>query len=241
MRHVDPDTLALLALGEHVGSADDRAHLESCDACRAEFANLEHTAVVARSSINAGELLDPPARVWSRISDELSLTVAESAPLEAEPVFRARVTDLSSRRPRRLTATIAAAAAVVFVLGGVGAAWVALRPVPATMLASAALEAFPGWSGSAGDAVVEREPDGSRVIALSLTTPGDIDGYREVWLITSDGSELVSLGVVDGSSGTFTVPDGLDLSRYDLVDVSSEPYDGNPAHSGQSILRGQLS
>ncbi len=51
----------------------------------------------------------------------------------------------------------------------------------------------------------------------------------------------MSLGVVDGASGTFTVPDGLDLSRYDLVDVSAEPYDGNPAHSGDSIIRGKLS
>lgn len=237
MRHIHPDILALLALGEPVGSPHDRAHLELCDACRAEVENLEHAAVVARSTIDAGELLDPPSRVWSRISDELSLS--NDLPADRVRVRVAPVIALSSHR--RLGAALAAVAAVVLVLGGVGAAWFALRPIPPTVLARAALEAFPGWSGSTGEAVVEQEPGGSRVIELSLTIPSEVSGYREVWLITSDASELVSLGVVDGTSGTLTVPDGLDLSRYDLVDVSSEPYDGNPEHSGDSILRGKLS
>lgn len=228
MRHVDPDILALLALGEHVGSDADLAHLDACGSCRAELDNLERTTAVARSTINTGALIDPPARVWSRITDELSLGAVPVAP----------VVRLSSRR--RMTAVIAAAAAVVLVLGGVGAAWFALRPVPSIVLATASLTAFPGWAGSSGVAVVEEEPGGGRVIDLSLKTPRGDTGYREVWLISADASELVSLGVVRGTEGTFTVPDGLDLSRYDLVDVSSEPYDGNPEHSGDSIMRGRL-
>ena len=31
-----------------------------------------------------------------------------------------------------------------------------------------------------------------------------------------------------------------DYERYKFVDVSQEPIDRNPAHSGQSVLRGQL-
>ena len=240
MRHIDPDLLALLALGEHVGSPDDRAHLRDCEVCRAELNNLEHTAVVARSTLDAGELLDPPDRVWSRISEELALAEDVSLNLAQVTALESR-RSLRSRRPRRWTMPIAAAAALVLVLGGVGATWFALRPAPATVLASAALDAFPGWTGSTGEAVVEQQPGGARVIQVSLKTPGDGSGYREVWLITSDASELVSLGVVRGTAGTFTVPDGLDLSRYDLVDISSEPFDGDPAHSGDSILRGQLS
>ena len=61
---------------------------------------------------------------------------------------------------------------------------------------------------------------------------------REVWLIRSDASGLVSLGLLDGSSGRFVVPAGIDLGEFTLVDVSAEPIDGDPAHSGDSIVRG---
>lgn len=37
-----------------------------------------------------------------------------------------------------------------------------------------------------------------------------------------------------------TVPDGLDADAYSVVDVSIQPYDGDPAHSGDSLLRGTL-
>jgi anti-sigma-K factor RskA len=234
MKHVDPDVIALLALGEHVESADDRAHIAACEACNAEFLNLQHAAVVARSTMDSGELVDPPERVWSRISDELF-------PAATRASGEATVTMLRPRKPRRRMSGLAAAAAVVLVLGGVGAAWFALRPVPVTVLASAQLDAFPAWPGSSGTALVEKQANGARVIALTLRTSAGDDGYREVWLISSDARELVSLGVVHGATGTFTVPDGLDLSKYDLVDVSSEPFDGDPTHSGDSIMRGQLS
>lgn len=240
MNHISPDTLSLLALGEHVGSADDRTHLAACGDCRAELDTLQRTAVVARSTMTTEPLLDPPTRVWARISEELALG-------SAQPQTSAVVTELhrprdrrGGRPSRRAIVALSAAAAVALVAGGVGAAWIALRPAPVTVLASASLQAFPAWVGSTGEAVVEEEPGGGRVIALTLDTPADLTGYREVWLMNSDASQLVSLGVVDGTSGTFTIPDGLDLSRYDVVDVSSEPYNGNPAHSGDSILRGHI-
>jgi len=62
-----------------------------------------------------------------------------------------------------------------------------------------------------------------------------------VLLAGSDASELISLGILSGTSGTFTIPDGLDLGTFDLVDVSEEPFDGDPQHSGDSIVRGSLS
>lgn len=77
-------------------------------------------------------------------------------------------------------------------------------------------------------------------MTVTLTAPDASDGYREVWLISSDASRLVSLGVLRGTDGSFTIPDGLDLGTFDLVDVSEEPYDGDPGHSGDSIVRGQL-
>jgi hypothetical protein len=69
----------------------------------------------------------------------------------------------------------------------------------------------------------------------------EASGYQEVWLIAPDLSRLVSLGIMNSSSGRFDVPAGLDLSGYPIVDISDEPLDGNPAHSSVSIVRGTLS
>ena len=58
------------------------------------------------------------------------------------------------------------------------------------------------------------------------------DRYREVWLINSDGQRMYSLGVLPESGpATYPLPtllaDGLD--GFTIVDVSIEPYDGNPS------------
>ena len=223
MRHIDPDVLALLALGENAGTESDRGHLAACADCRSELENLAHAAAVGRSTLDAGELLQPDERVWRSIQAE----VAEPAP----------VIPLRPRLARRL---LAVAAAVVVLVGGVGVTLWALQPAPVTLLASATLDAFPAWVGSTGSAVVEQTAAGARFVDVTFQAPATEGGFREVWLISSDTSQLVSLGVVRGDTGRFTIPDGLDLTRYDLVDISEEPIDGSPEHSGDSILRGQL-
>jgi len=71
--HLDPDQLALLALGEPVGTDDDRAHLIDCANCAAELAEMRHAASIARSTLDESEIEAPPERVWLRIADELGL------------------------------------------------------------------------------------------------------------------------------------------------------------------------
>lgn len=235
MNHIDPDLLALLALGERAGDAVDVGHLEACAECRAELAALQRAAAVGRSTLDAGELLDPDPRVWESITRELAAAPAAPAAVpepEPAPVVRLR---------RRWMVPLLAAAAVVVLVGGVAVSWWALRPAPAAVIASATLDPFPAWVGSGGSAVVEERSDGSRVIDVSLDAPDPGDGFREAWLIDAAGEQLVSLGVVDGSHGRFVIPAGLDLTDYRLVDVSEEPFDGDPAHSGDSIVRGKLS
>ena len=257
MPHVDPDVLALLALGEDVASPEERSHVADCASCQAELAKLRRTATVGRSALGAGELLPAPERVWSRIAEELelqdrALPGAEApAPTPPEAATAAVPTRspsagvASSRaagsRPRwRWTMALAAVAVVLLVVGGGVAVWQLLRPGPAAILATAELDPFPGWSGAGGTAELEETRAGARQVQVTLEAPGGEDGYREVWLITSDATELVSLGVLDGTSGTFSVPTGIDTSRYDLVDISEEPFDGDPSHSGDSIVRGKL-
>ncbi len=145
-------------------------------------------------------------------------------------------------RRRWWPVAIAAAAAGVVAGIAVGAALAGLggdQPASQTVVASAALDAFPGWS-TAGSAVVEEDDDGVRSIVVNLDAQVPSTEVREVWLIRSDASGLVSLGLLDGSSGRFIVPNSIDLDEFTLVDVSAEPVDGDPAHSGDSIVRGEL-
>ena len=234
MRHIDPDVLALLALGEGVADDADRAHIADCPECTAELSKLSRAAQVGRSTLDA-ELLLPAPRVWERIAEEVALS--PSKPVEERVVVESRPV----RRIGRAWAPLAIAAAVVGLLavGGL-ATWQILRPAASVVLASATLDAFPAWPDATGNAVVEESTDGSRVVRVTLEVPESHDGYTEVWLISSDATRLLSLGTVEGNSGTFPIPAGVDLSIYDLVDVSAEPLDGDPAHSGDSIVRGQL-
>lgn len=234
MDHIDPDVLALLALGEPAASARDTRHLEECADCRAEVQNLSRAAAIGRATFGAGDLVAPDERVWGRIASDVGQQAAVG---QQAPVGRPPVIDLRQRR--RLVTVLGVAAAVAMFAGIGAAAWQVLRPGEADVIATASLDPFPDWPDATGSASVERLPDGGRAITVSLDAPGAA-GYHEVWLINEDATELVSLGIVTGSTGSFVIPSDLDLDRYDLVDISDEPYDGDPDHSGDSIVRGRL-
>jgi Anti-sigma-K factor rskA len=67
---------------------------------------------------------------------------------------------------------------------------------------------------------------------------GTPDGFYEVWLIDPTVTKMVAIGVLSGSQGKFTLPNGVSLSSYPLLDISLQPLDGDPKHSGKSVLRG---
>jgi hypothetical protein len=153
----------------------------------------------------------------------------------------ASVVSLSERRRRRAWLPVAAAACAVGIVGGIaaGAWWQSTRTTPETVIAQAQLDALPGWTAT-GSAAVEESADGRREVVVDLADDAGDDGLREVWLLTADATGLVSVGLLDGATGRFTIPAGIDLAEYPVVDVSAEPADGNPAHSGDSIVRGTL-
>jgi hypothetical protein len=145
---------------------------------------------------------------------------------------------------------VAMAAAAGIVVGG-AAVWTAYTllgqgpeatpsptPTQGVVIAQAPLQPLASYTAS-GEALVEKLPDGTRQLVVQLSD-GKISGFREVWVISPDLSKLVSLGVLDSEPGIFAIPEGLDLAKYPIVDVSNEPFDGNPAHSSDSIARGQL-
>ncbi len=70
---------------------------------------------------------------------------------------------------------------------------------------------------------------------------GGEPGFHEVWLINVDGKRMVALGILArGDDGTFEVPRRLIDEGYRILDISVEPDDGDPTHSGVSLARGQL-
>ncbi len=237
--HVDDETLALLALGEPVASASDLTHLDTCARCADEVSALRDVAQLAR---DAGPMVPPAPHVWTQISDELGLSVAAPA-AEPTPVpapTDATVTDISARRGPRQWRLVAAAAAVGVLVGGTGVWWRTTQEAPQDIVATAALEPLPGWNAT-GSAVVETSSDGRRVLIVDLDkSEVSDDGFREVWLATSDVTGMISIGALDGSSGRFDLPAGLDLEEFNTIDVSQEQFDGNPAHSADSIVRGVL-
>jgi hypothetical protein len=128
-----------------------------------------------------------------------------------------------------------AAAAAVVLLTVIGVFWSINRS--ADILAQTNLEPLKQYTATGTARVVET--NGIRELDISLSA-NEARGYQEVWLIAPDLSGLVSLGVMDSDSGRFPIPQGLDLSKFPIVDVSDEPVDGNPAHSTVSIVRGRL-
>jgi hypothetical protein len=283
--HLDPEQLALLALGEPVASESERDHLASCPVCSAEVTEMTHAVSVARSTMDGTELETPSARVWGAIAEELGLSSAvmadplrergtqvmtdaaspppdepaadstafeSGAPGEADSEERAApggeadapdsAASRRSRRPHRRTRTIWVLAASVALIVAAGAGlWAGLANLAPTSIATASLDAFPDHPQAVGSAEVDEARDGTRTLTVTLEGAADPDAYREVWLIRNDGAALISLGVLDDETGRFAIPPGVDLGEYDLVDISFEPVDGDPAHSGDSIVRGQLS
>jgi len=274
--HLDPDQLALIALGEPVASADELSHLASCRQCKDDVAAMAHAVVVARSTMDETQLDLPPARVWDRIAEELALSPAVAAnPLDAHagvesagfdapaasaqptaaqepapidqgpadpapstPPSTAESTQPTRRRSLGVLWALAASVALVLVVGA--GVWIGFGRLAPTPIATAALEAFPSHPEATGTAEVAEGRDGTRTLKVTLDGDAEADEYREVWLIRNDGAALISVGVLEGESGSFPIPEGVDLSEYDLVDISFEPIDGDPAHSGDSIVRGQL-
>ena len=237
MSHLQADRLVLAALGESPLEEPEAHHVDTCPTCSRELASLRAVADVGRGTEGLDSLPPPPPRVWQAISDELALG-------EPVPSLAAR------RRPRwQVPALAAAAAAIVAALGAVLVFW-QLEPAPAPVACAGPpveLDALPGTpAGAHGSACVTEGAERTlRVEADGM--PATTDAVYTVWLIDptslSDprGIRLQALGNMgDQPDADFPVPSSIDLSTYNVIDISREPNDGDATHSGDSLLRGQL-
>ena len=97
----------------------------------------------------------------------------------------------------------------------------------------------PDVTEASGSAEVVRTDSGNRLVldvSKLKPTPGH---FYEVWLIDNDIKKMVSLGILDGATAEFAIPDGVDVSKYPIVDISVQQ-PGDPKHSGDSLLRGVI-
>jgi Anti-sigma-K factor rskA, C-terminal len=295
VQHLDPDDLALLALGENLGDAVD-AHIDTCGTCRDEVESFRLTVGLAELSNYGEDAPQPGEHVWAAIAAELGLRGTRSGTatltsrtgesdgisdlptpvLSAEPgpgsapatsgsssgLNGAARPDLRSvagtgtdlppadtpaSKPRRWSRWVAPlAAAVIGIAVGAGAVILTQdRSNGVTVEATAPLTPVPtgplaGQTGTLGKAQLVAAPTGQEVTVNAADLPPASNSSYEVWLF-GDNGKMVSLGTLDDGNGTFTVPADISTREYRTVDVSDEPPDGNPAHSGISLIRGAFS
>jgi anti-sigma-K factor RskA len=166
---------------------------------------------------------EPPPGLWDKIADS-AFGDETAAPVAIE----------SRRRPARVGWWLAAAAAAVVVVAG---AVVATRSgSDPAVIAAVDLDQL-GETGAGSATLVDQ--DGVFQLRLAVDDVEAPEGFTEVWLINADLTELISLGPIR-ADGTYDLPAGLDPTAFPVVDVSFEPFDGDPQHSGDSVLRGQL-
>jgi anti-sigma-K factor RskA len=207
------------------------------DAERADFERrLAHDpelrAEAAAIAPVVAQLDSLPEEAWNPVEPPpLALPVAEipAAAPEARRKSRWRW------RPAMVAAGGALAAVVVALVIGFGAleSGDEIEPI------SVELTPLGGGAGNASGELVLTGDSGSQARLTVTGLEPSVEDFYEVWLLSDDG--LVSLGsfrVGDGGSAELDLQIPVDAARYDSFDISLEPDDGDPEHSGDSVLRG---
>lgn len=206
-------------------SPDDRRRVETRiaedDLFRAEVERLR--PLVA-------ELSDLPDAAWDP---------GEVPPLPALPAAPSRERRVAVRPWLAVAAAVVVLAAVVavglLVRGGDGGG-----PAGGTQIALAPL---PGAGAAAGGTATMVDGDTGMRLDVHGLAPTPSGQFYELWLL--DGPRRVmSLGsfrVPSSGAAEVTVPLPVDAADFRYIDVSLEHEDGNPGHSGDSVLRAPTS
>ncbi len=248
MSHLDLDQLAELVLAPDDSAVDVRRHVESCSECAVTLAALSDV----RRLVGEDPLVPVPDRVRHEVLAEVG-ALAPAAVVDdvVRPMTRT-ATPPRAGRGGRVPVWAAGLAAAVALAAGLGLGLViAAEPeapeaqpqargqAPVSVVAAADLTALDS-EADRGVASAVRS-DNMLTLRVSARGLGGEDGFHEVWLINLDGNRMVALGVLaDGDTGEFQVPRGLLDAGYRIVDISVEPDDGDPTHSGESLARGEL-
>lgn len=229
MSHLHPDQLTAIALDPETADASDHEHIDACPRCARELDVLRTVSARAKRAQPEDVPPAPPEDVWDRVVHELTESGdlgTTGQPREPEEPARPRMWGQSWAIAAALVAIVVVAATALLRIGEGGG----------TAVAQATLEAL----GDVPEAQATLVADGDdRSLTLETGELPEIDGYYEVWLLASDESGLVSLGPIRPGQN-YEIPAAVNVDRYSIVDVSREPTDGDPTHSTDSVLRGEL-
>ena len=242
MSHVDVDRLAELLLAPDSSPDDVRRHVESCSECSATLAALSDVRRLAGEE----PLLPAPAQVRERVMAQVRTRARDDDVPRPGPRPLSATVRAADRRGPRIPAWAAGLAAAVALVAGLGIGRITVpdpapgdQEGPGAVVAAADLTALDS-DADRGVARIVRADD-TITLRVDARELGDEDGFHEVWLINVDGTRMVALGVLaEGDTGEFQVPRGLIEEGYRIVDISVEPDDGDPTHSGVSLARGEL-
>jgi anti-sigma-K factor RskA len=231
------DDVAGYALGrlEPAERARFEAHLETCEACRAELDELREVAgLLPLASPAAAPPPNLEARVLAAVRREATPAPHPQAAPAARPSRR-----LPGWAPRLGVAALAAAAiAGAFLLGGrvLDDGVDGTREITATLV-------DPGGGGAAS---VEVTKTGiGRVVELSsddlpILPTGEL---YEVWFVGPDdrpgARHRISAGTFhpdEGGRSRVTLAAAVDPAKFPTIVVTAEPGDGDPA-PGREVLR----
>ena len=233
--HPGDDALVELALGSESVALADATHVQDCASCLERVGQLSEIVSLVREGADV-RFTDPERGTWARIAARLG---AETAP--ASGSGRSSRAQSSHVRARIPWVAGLVAAAVVGILVGRATAPDASSTRGDTVVARAALDQI-GTTTALGEADVVRSRTGVRLLVRTDRLDAGSDPL-EVWLINRDGKRMVSIGLLTTGAGrtqAFAIDQRLIDDGYVLVDISREPLDGNPAHSGHSLVRGTL-
>ena len=209
-----------------LGELDDA---QSAEFERAMTADPELRAEVERLRPVVTKLERVPAEAWDS---------PEPPPLAMPPAESASRRRWWSSQPRRLVLRplAAAACAVALLAAGIGlGAWLDRDPTPEGRLVLAPIgDRDPSASGRIAVA------DDGVTVRVSGLQPTGGDQFYELWLLGAD-KRLVGLGsfrVGEDGAATLKLPLPVDPGAFQYFDLSLEPGDGDPGHSGVSVLRG---
>lgn len=219
MDHLDPDQLTAFALDPDSDEERANEHLASCPRCRSELQTMRAVTSRARAAGRAEPVPVPPEHVWENVVRELTASG-----------------DMGPRTVRETVRWQPWALAAALVLLAVVAAGVLLPATGTDLVATATLEPLAQVARARAELVTD---DDQRVLTIDDLELPVIDGYYELWLLTADGQRLISLGPVSDQARV-DVPETIDTGQFSLVDISRELPDGDPSHSGDSVLRGPL-
>jgi hypothetical protein len=237
LAHAEPEELAALATDPDDVDPDTRAHVSACDACGSSVAALADV----RRAAGGDALVPAPAGMRERV---LAEALAADVPAGGRPDPARRSTTARRRAVPLWAAGVAGgiAAALALVVGiGVGQVLGGADDAPPeeTVVARTELTTVEG-TAARGEARL-LDSGGTVTLHVEVRAPGEEPGLREVWLLHVDGTRMVSVGLLPGGDvGDFEVPARLLEEGYRIVDVSLEPDDGDPTHSGDSVARGEL-